>query len=183
ESGRRHSDSSVVDWELVKHLKAAAANLTGETVPLKAEVLARLAHELYWAGEPQRVKSLSREAVKIARQLNDPATLMATLWSKHESSWGPDNLDERLADATEALAIAETIGDWDLALEISYSRIGDLLELGDIDAVDREMRNYSRISAQLGGRAIRVEELRAMRVLLEGRYNEAEEYIQRAFED
>jgi class 3 adenylate cyclase len=183
EFGRHRSDSSVVDWELVRILETAAAKLGDANVPLRAEVLARLAHELYWAGVPERVASLSYQAVEIARHLGDPATLMSALWSRHESSWSPDNLTQRLADTTEALALAEQIGDWDLALEICYSRIGDLLETGDIESVDSAMSNYSRIAAQLGGRAIRLEELRAMRVLLEGRIADAEEFIQRAFAD
>jgi class 3 adenylate cyclase/tetratricopeptide (TPR) repeat protein len=183
ESGRRRSDSSVVDWELVRILETAAVKLGDANIPLKAEVLARLANELYWAGPPARVKSLADEAVSIARGLGDIATLMSALWSRHESSWSPDNLAERLADSTEALALAKQIGDWDLALEISYSRIGDLLEMGDIKSVDSAISDYSRITAQHGGRAIRLEELRAMRVLLDGRIGEAEECIQKALEE
>ncbi len=56
-----------------------------------------------------------------------------------------------------------------------------MLELGDIESVDLEISDYSRITAQLGGRAIRLAELRAMRVLLDGRIGEAEEFIQLAF--
>ncbi len=93
ESGRRRSDSSVVDWELVRNLEAAAVKLGDANVPLKAEVLARLANELYWAGQTARVTSLADEAVRIARALGDTATLMFALWSRHESSWSPDNLD------------------------------------------------------------------------------------------
>jgi len=177
EAGHRNSDSSVVDWELVRNLELANRKLGEEECSIKSQVLGRLAHELYWAGQPEKVISFSRESVRIARRLSDPVALMRALRAKHESLWGPDNPEERLTDATEALALAEGLHEWDFALEISYSRIGDLLELAMIDDVDREMANYRRIAEQHGGRAIRVGELRAMRILLEGRLKEAEEAI------
>jgi hypothetical protein len=48
------------------------------------------------------------------------------------------------------LTIAERIGGWGLALEINYSRVVICSNL-ETEAVIREIGNYLRMSAQLGG--------------------------------
>src|SRR5213078_3501826 len=69
----------------------------GERDPgLRARLLARLAINLYWAPEPERVLALSEEAVTLARQLGDPRDLAAVLRARWIALWRPEAAEERL---------------------------------------------------------------------------------------
>src|SRR5262245_9265197 len=60
-------------------LEEALAALGGDEVVRRAHVLARLATELCWTAEPARTDALSREALELARQADNPATLAYAL--------------------------------------------------------------------------------------------------------
>ncbi|NOT54654.1 MAG: hypothetical protein HOP18_08635, partial [Deltaproteobacteria bacterium] len=104
----------------------------------------------------------------------------------HLTVWGPHNLSERLAWATEIVHLAESIENRELAMLGRTLRLADLLELGDIPGVEREIVAYTK----------HVEVPRSapnlwhwfphvwgtMRALLEGRFMEVEPRLQQAVE-
>src|SRR6059058_3411560 len=71
--------SGVVDQPRIELLEEALHRLGDRDPGLRARLLARLALNLYWAPEPERVLALSEEAVTLARQLGDPRYLAAVL--------------------------------------------------------------------------------------------------------
>ena len=72
------SQIGAVDSERVAALEAAAASLPNDD-PRRAEVLALLAIELHYAGEPARCRDLAAEALEIARAAGDSVALAHTL--------------------------------------------------------------------------------------------------------
>ena len=130
-------------------LQEALGALGGEDSPLRARLLARLALELYYAGDPQRRLALSEEAVALARRLGDPLTLATCLDARHYALWRPETVHERLAVAAELRRIAEAVGDPELELEGAGWTVVDLLELGDVAGADIQIAAASRLAAAL----------------------------------
>ena len=103
-----------VDEERVAVLEAALAALPEENSQERALLMAVLCSELTYADTPARSQSLATEARAIAKRLGDPATTARVIIFTLHGNAGPVGLVERLAEANEAVAIAESIGDPDL---------------------------------------------------------------------
>lgn len=138
-----------VDPDVVERLETALAGLPEADSPLRARLLARLALELYYSGDPDRRMALSEEAVAIARRLRDAATLAVSLDARHYALWRPENVEERLAVAAEVRRIAEEIGDRELELEGTGWTIVDLLEQGDMEGVDAQIAAGARLAEEV----------------------------------
>ena len=165
----------VVDEAVVRILEEAMAAV-GESDPaLRARLMARLAMELSFSEQRERRADLSGEAVAIARRVGDTSGLGMALVARHWSLWGPGNVQERLQAVNDLLGLAESSGDERLALQGHRWRMIDLLELGDMDAVDIEIDAYMRIAARRRRVSddLYVHIYRAMRLLFAGEYDEA----------
>ena len=178
--GRVISLSGVTDHGLVQLLEEART-LLGETdSPLLAQALARLGIELYWSEREQAV-ALCQQAADMARRIEDPHSLIVALWGRWLSLRNPDSLEQRLADTSEIIALAEREGERDFALEARYYRIADLLEAGDTVAADVAHREYLAAEAELRDRFKRGLLLDGMRALMDGRLDESLTLAQQAF--
>ena len=175
-------DTEVVDEHEVGLLEEALAALSEGDSVLRARVLGRLAVALYYGGSRERRASLSLQAVEMARRVGDTATLAYALNCRRLALWGPESVEERLASATEILALAEQARDAELALESRCWRVGALLELGDIPAADREIAAHAEKAAELREPLYLWFSARwkAMRALLDGRLEESERLAQEA---
>jgi len=170
-------DAGAVDAVRIALLEEALAGLDSGDSGLRAKLLARLAAELYFADQPDRRIALSREAVAMARRVGDPAALAYALQTSHLARWVPDNVGERIEITAELLELAEAVGDPELRLLGQGWRVPDLLELGEITAVDAAIANHARLVETLRQPFYRFNSTmwRAMRALLDGRFGEAEE--------
>ena len=126
-------------------LERAAGALGEEDSTLKARVLGSLARALVFTGAFEEATVVERRAVEIARRLGDAAALAATLKTRFFFRWRPELVAARLAGATELIKLAEVTGDREMALNARSWRLFDLMELGDIQAVDRELAGYMRL--------------------------------------
>jgi class 3 adenylate cyclase len=178
--GRYLGLSGVTDHGLVQLLNEARAMLGDSGSPLLAQVLARLGIELYWS-ERERAIALCQQAADMARGVNDPHTLIVALWGRWLSLRNPDSLEQRLADTSEMIAVAESAGERDFALEARYFRVADLLEAGDIVGADVEHREYLTAEIELRDRFRRGLLLEGMRALMDGRLDESETLAKQAF--
>jgi class 3 adenylate cyclase len=122
------SQIGVVDSERVQALEAAAEGLADRDAR-RAQVLALLASELLYSGEPQRCRRLAAEAVDIARSAGDERALANTLHNACWGIWVPDMAHERRRLTDELWAIARRLDDpvltfsaaareWELATEL-----------------------------------------------------------------
>jgi len=116
----------------------------------------------------------------MARRVSDTATLAYALNSRHWALWGDENVEERLAAATEIVRLAEQTNARELALTGHAWRVADLLELGEVEEVDEEIAVFARLAGALRQPLYWWWTLvfQAMRVLLEGRFAEAEQLTQ-----
>ncbi|MGH8896625.1 MAG: ATP-binding protein [Egibacteraceae bacterium] len=168
--------SGIID-DLEVHLLEEALEALGDIdSALRARVLARLAKALLFTPLLERRRMLSEQAVAMARRIGDPVTLAAVLYEWHVAIWGSAKPAERLDIATEVVRLAERSGDRALALQGRALRMGNLLELGDMPALDAEIETYDRMTAALRQLHYRwhVPLLRATQATLAGRFEEAE---------
>jgi eukaryotic-like serine/threonine-protein kinase len=159
---------------LVGAIEEALSAMAPTDTPLRAELIAKLAGEHYWTGQREPGLSLCKTAVQMARRLGDPRALVSALWSQCEISWGPENVEGRLAAATEIASLAESIGAHQRALRAHEMRFTALLEMGDISRVDAEVQQYAALAKKSGEQFGIVERFRAAVALLRGRFDEAE---------
>jgi class 3 adenylate cyclase/tetratricopeptide (TPR) repeat protein len=171
-----------VDEQLVGLLEESLSMLGEEDGGSRARVLGRLAVALYFTNDTERRAALGREAVEMATRVGDTGALAYALSARRFALWGPETLDERLEVATKILQLARSIGDRDLTLIGQRWRIVSLLELGDIDAVKRQVEEYAVIAEELKQpyQLWFAEVFRAMLASLEGRLAEGETIGQRA---
>jgi DNA-binding CsgD family transcriptional regulator len=120
--------------------------------------------------------------VSRARELGDAPSLVYALNARRIAIWGPDNLPERLAVATEAARLAEQIGDRETALDASQWRWHALMEQGDLAAADADRATYARLADELRQPLYQcyVPLLRASGALLAGRFGEVELLLEQA---
>ena len=163
-----------VDELQVSILKEALSALGEGDSALRARLLAQLSLALYYSPELRDV--ISQQAVEMARRVGDPAAVVPALYSRHVVLDGKPDVEERLAVATEILAIAERGGNKEMELLTRYRRILDLLELAEIPTVDKEIQAYIKLAEAL--RQPRylwlASYLQASRALTEGRFDECD---------
>jgi DNA-binding SARP family transcriptional activator len=173
-----------VDEARLALLEEALESLGDEDSPLRARLLARLALELYYSGDPDRRLALSEQAVDLARRLGDPRTLATCLDARHYALWRPENVNERLEVAAELRRVAEETGDPELELEGAGWTVVDLLELGDVQGADIQIAAASKLAEALQ-RPIWLwwtALLRCTRAQLDGRFEDAEQIADEALE-
>jgi class 3 adenylate cyclase/tetratricopeptide (TPR) repeat protein len=177
--GQRGSSVTTIDAEVVALLEEAAAGLASHEAHggLRAQVLARLARELFGGGRRADAERLSEEALACARASGDHVGLGVALNARRQCLEGLGNLHNRLAIDEEILTIAEAAGDQELALTSVASLVIDHLRFGDLSEVDRWLGELAR-RAETVRHTPRVDwylgTYRAMRAILDGRLDEAE---------
>ncbi len=180
--GERQVEGGFVNRQLVTLLEEALQALGAEDSPLRARLLARLSLELTFSDDTDRMKSLSDEAVAMARRLGDPAALRTALDTRWMAVWGPDGLEERAALAEEVLRLARETGDREMELDGHAARAAASLESGDIRTVWAEVAVHERLTDEL---PIAIHQwaattMRAVRALLAGAFADAERLADQA---
>ena len=174
------------DDRVVGLLRRAHRALPPQDSPLRAEVTARLAigmmpplpHEIEESFE------LAREALAMARRLDDEKTLFAVL--RLQSIVFPERIEpaERIKVLTESIALAKRVGRVAHAVQFIPHAVASLIELGDIDAALEEAARGEELVARLPQAHYqwRLVLLRAMLATIAGRFDEADEENRVAFE-
>jgi class 3 adenylate cyclase/DNA-binding CsgD family transcriptional regulator/DNA-binding transcriptional ArsR family regulator len=167
-----------VPAEPAVHLLQDALTRLGEADgPLLAKVLGSLARARLFAGDPEHAAADARRAVKLARRAGDPGVLAFNLHTFLHIPWGPEEVEERLADATEMLQLAKVANDEELVGNAHGWRLMCLIEMGDIRAVDDAIAAYVQSVDKLQQPAYFyfITAYRTMRALLAGDFEAAEQ--------
>jgi eukaryotic-like serine/threonine-protein kinase len=174
----------VLNLPKIRLLEEALAAMPPGDNPLKVRALARLALELYFGDAAERTTRLGRTAVEMARRVGDPGMVAYALHAERMVIGWADPPGARLAVSTEITTLAEQAGDAELALTGHYWRLSDLAELGDIEAVDVQIELCHARAEALRQPVWRWYSAltRAMRAMLAGRFDEAEQHAQRALQ-
>jgi predicted ATPase len=120
-------------------IEEALQQWNGEDHHLHVRLLARLGLALVYESDRKRRERLCREAIEMARRLDDPTALAVALYSTHAAVWDADNSEERLIMASEMVQLAERAGDRHLAFQAHYWRACDAFDLGDTEEVESEI--------------------------------------------
>ena len=143
--GRFYFARAGSDRRLVPLLEEALAALgEGESV-LRVQVLARLAGALRDQPSLEPRTSMSREAVSIARRLNDPETLLYALVGFFWATIGPD-LDEPLRTAEEITRLAEVMGGAEPGVQARWCEYVVWMTLGDTERARRGAEEYGALA-------------------------------------
>jgi AAA ATPase domain len=174
--GERQVEGGLVNRQLVALLQEALDALGPKDSALRARLLARLSLEFTFSDETDRIESLSREAVAMARRLADPAALRTALDSRWMAVWGPDGLEERTALAEEVLQRAWETGDREMELDGHAVRAACSLERGDTRALQAEIAAHARLTEELPMAVHRwaATTMGVLQALLHGSFEDAE---------
>ncbi len=180
--GGRSEFGLPLDPPLVALLEEARDALGTGDDPLRIRIVSRLVGTAPYSDSLAIRRALSQEAVEAARRLDDPGTLVIALAARVWSLLGPDHMSERLAIATELIALAAATGDRNGAFLAHEVRFDTNLALGDMTAADTEIAALAAIAEELRQPVERffVVSMRAARALSDGRWDEAERLIAEA---
>jgi hypothetical protein len=138
------------DRRIVPLLQDALVMLGGSNDRLRVRLLSRLA--CTWRGSSEHFEqsaALSEQAVALARNMDDAATLCYALVGRYGAIYWPDTVDSRYEIATEMLAVAQDAGDTERmidALTILSFTHADLCRMTEARA---EMDNLTRLAQEL----------------------------------
>ena len=180
--GRLVRLDAIVDTELISLLEEALDRAGPTDSPLRATLLARLSRALHCAAMPERRASLTREALAMAHRLDDEPAQIAALHSRFWTLSGPEDLDDRLAVATDIVRLAEKTGDPEMALQGHHWRAIQLAEAGDMAAAANDLRCYKALAQALRQPLYLwfSELFSAMQALFDGHLETAERHVRQA---
>jgi tetratricopeptide (TPR) repeat protein len=145
---------------------------------------ARLAAELYFSDRPGRSRALAHAALGRARRLGDDRALGAASAVVHDAFMvGQADLDEQVRESSQLLEWARASGSTTALLTAHRARVFDLLAAGDLAGMDAEAVAFRVLAEPLRapGYLWWPAVWSAMRALLEGRHDVAEERALAAF--
>lgn len=170
-----------VDQTLVGMLDDALAPGGTQDIQVRAKMLARLGSELQWSRDA-RVHSLMAEALDLAKESADALTRIYVFYWNDAATWSPDNLERRISDITEAVELAESIGNKLWILKTRYVRFLNLLERCDVLRADADLARFAELTDELrlpfGWKQLALAE----RALMDGRLDDAEKFAFQALE-
>jgi tetratricopeptide (TPR) repeat protein len=169
--------------DVIEPLDAARQAVAGRDVSLEAQLTAAMARELQHSVPHERLRAhpLSEQALHLARQADDPATLLACLLARHDVLWTPGTAEERLGLANDIVGIAERLGDEERRAEGLLLSANALLESGS-PAFRPALDAYLAAAEAIGQPRFRYLALtrRAALELLDGRLVEAAQLVEDA---
>src|SRR6266536_4788062 len=104
------SVAGAIDTEQVTALRRTLDLLGPGRTAQRARLLATLSAELLFDDDPRAAERASDEALAIARELADPATIVTVVGLRLVALWRPDTVSERLRLGAELDAIREQAG-------------------------------------------------------------------------
>ena len=161
----------------------ALAVLDPSRTALRGQVTARLAEVCMYLCDDETARTASEEALTLAEECGDQATLLAALKSRQEVCSSPDSLEERAELAERMLAVGREPPSPEAELSGHLWRIDTALERGDLSVVAWEIEAAARCAQQLQGRLARWLLLRTQCVLAQAqaRFDDAHRLAVEAF--
>jgi predicted ATPase/class 3 adenylate cyclase len=164
-----------VDQERVTALETALDAIGPAATSKRAGLLAALTTEVHFEGEQRRLE-LAREALGIAREVDDPKTLAQVLAAFWFAAWGSTAQGEQASLAAELKQVAGRLGDRTLQFHAAFTVFHTASGEGDLERADEALSSCTRVVEELGQPALRwrVAALQAQRAMAAGGFDEAE---------
>jgi AAA ATPase domain len=172
-----------VDPTLVSLLEESRRALPATPSALRARVIARLAGALQPAVDPLYPVALAREAIAMARELDDEPTLRTVLHGAGSAFVDYAPIDERLNVDSFTLALAEAARDWPLAFRARLRLFFDHLQCGNWAAAESNLQSCASLSDRLHQVARRgyVDLMRAVYADIHGEFAAADRHREAAY--
>jgi predicted ATPase len=161
-------------------LEEALNALGEEDSVLRVRVLGNLARALMSTGSRERLAAMVRQAVEMARRIDDSLALLDTLRISIQIHRSPQKIQERVVTVNEMLQLAQQIGDRERTMNAYMLRIYDQLELGNIQLVEADLEAGMQMAEETR-QAFFIHNMDVMQtglLLLAGRFEEAERLAQ-----
>lgn len=174
---------ATVDEQLVALLREALDALEPTPrVPLRAQVMARLAAALQPSATPEQPVELAKRAIALARELGEPQTLLYVLRTATSAMMDVVDASERLPHNLEHAALAERLHAPADAMRAAQRLVCDSMELGDRTGVERSVARCTEIAARTQLPAYRraAESLQALLSIARGELAQARLQLQAA---
>ncbi len=142
------SSAGHIDEERLNVLDEALRGLPPTDSVERALLLGTMTAELSYT-EPERLARVASEALAVARRVGDPTALLRVVSLVYHGYVVPDNLEQRLTDLADALAIASLNADPAVALQLHNSLAIASLQAGDGDGFDAHAEQCRRIAERL----------------------------------
>ncbi|MGH9001979.1 MAG: ATP-binding protein, partial [Acidimicrobiia bacterium] len=171
-----------IDPERVAALEAALEAIGPAVTPVRARLLAALATELHFAGDERRLQ-LGREALGLARELDDPATLAQVLTAVWFATWGSAPLSERLPMVAELGELAGRLEDRTYEFQAGLAVFLTASESADMERADLGLATCARVAEELSQPLLlwRTIHLRTHRAIAAGRFDDVERLAAEGF--
>lgn len=163
-------------------LEAIALHRGDDTV--RVELIAQLCVAYVYCDRAEEAKEAHRRAVALARKIDDMRGLYAALASIAAAGYWPELLEQRIAAANEAWAIADELDLPDRIVGLLAFYLCDLIRVGDVARLARIREQGLQLSEQRQA-SYWLSVCRQIEVLVaigEGRFVEAESWAMRALE-
>lgn len=171
-----------LDPALLAALERAVVALADWPGALRVRVLSRLALELHFTGDARRRLNVAEQAMREARELAEPATLLVAKYSANWTSLSPDRLAERVAAAADIVGLADQAGDVEMAFRGRLLQLAGRLEQGDTAGAQADLTILCRLADALDQPLYhwQVGILRTMDLLRSGRLGPAQQQADEA---
>jgi hypothetical protein len=116
--------------------------------PLRVGALSQLACIPPYALDMEKSRELSGQALALAREHGDKASLFQALRARLHSLSGPDDADELLAATDEMLELDRSAPSW-MRGEANIARVGVFLYRGELNAASAALRECGRVASEL----------------------------------
>ena len=143
------------DQDRIDVLEKALAATSGTVSAMRARLFAGLAVELVWSVPWERRAALSDEALRLARDVGDPATLAVVLVNRFYAINAPENLPDRIADAVDLLDLAGQLADPVLRFMAEFIRSRAAIESGDADVFADHLPKAEALAGDAGQPTLR----------------------------
>ena len=142
--------------------------------PLKARLLAQVAHSGLFGGDARAIAEAGAAALAMAERLDDPASLSIALRARQLAHSDADGNAERLVLGGRMLALGERTGDPEAVLWGRLWRFDALLQAGRVTDAETELAAVEPVVAVLRRLLARLHLLRGRVALAQGRGRFAE---------
>ena len=132
-----------------QYMREALAALGEEQSGMRVRLLVGLSRTLLAFGEQEELRITVDQALRIAHEIDDPLALCDALRIKAQIDRRPGSTSERLAAIQEMITTAESIGDQERLADGIDLYVYDLLELGQIEQVDKMIVAQRRIAREI----------------------------------
>ena len=151
---------------------------------LRARLLAQRSHLAFYAGDADRVDTLSAAALGLAQSSGHPGALVAALHARKEAFPGPAGREERTALASEMVALGVRTGDARGVLRGDLWLVEALIEGGEIHRAAEALAALQVSVERVGGpvSAWHLDRVAACVAQAQGRYGEATRIARRGLE-